>query len=578
MKGKAVSMLAVMLLLLSSCEIGDKPSQEAAPEDPGSTELLVLVDATTGATTKAPSGARYDFQSGLVNREKKTVCRVANEGKKALRIDGIALDGSSGFRLDKVPSMPVQLENKKFIDIDVVFKPKTDGNFTTALVIQSNDAVTPYTVNFSAKGVMVAPLIGLSSEGALCDNGSTLDLGSQSEGSAKVARTFTIRNSGNANLTISGISLTGSSYYSLESLTFPLTVAAGATRDFNVQFDPAKAGGPYQAALAISSNDADNGTFTVNLAASVAVSSSPEIALFAGKKEIANNGTYAYAPQIHGTPMNTLFTIKNQGAASLTISGAVLSDTVNFQLVTNPPSSIEPGKEGTFSVRFRPTAAGSYAANLVLANNDGDGNPFMLNLAGVSASAESEYEMTLDFIHGALPSGSGAVVYACWIEDENGHFLQNVFVCDKLIKGGLTGVAIPMWKTTTYPLDIDAVSGATVTNNLSFTTGLKEVSKKLRVYFEVDHSWNGNTYFYDRPSFIYRSDLIDVANLNVGGYDLSPLGWMSNDSEGTSTGQQPKSAIDGYEQYKLMEGTANLQYIQDSSYMTSTLKATVRKK
>ena len=415
-------------------------------------------------------------------------------------------------------------------------------------------------------------------------SGGIYDFGSTTTGTSSSAVTFTIENTGTVDLTITSIALTGTDadQFFLNDTTISPVAGSGSTT-FTVTFLPTSVGSK-SAKLTIVNDDADEGSYEINLIGTGTTSSVvSEIAVFAGRKEYNNNGTYNFCPQIQGTPVTTKFTIKNIGTADLTISNIVLSDTVNFQLISNPPpiiswDNINDTNEGTFSVRFNPSSAGTYNATIVMSNNDNDENPFTLNISGVSYNTVSDYEINLNFIHDTLPSGSGPIVYACWIEDENGNFIQNIYVCNKLKGNTLTGIAIPKWKTTTYPLDVDTVSGATVTNNLDYTADLKDVSKKFRVYFEVDHSKNGNIYFIDRPSFIYQSDLIDVGSLNTGGYVLNIIGWMSNDTTGSPYGQQPKVTIAGFERYKLMEGSANLAYIQDYLYMKNTLKVTVTRK
>jgi hypothetical protein len=168
--------------------------------------------------------------------------------------------------------------------------------------------------------------------------------------------------------------------------------------------------------------------------------------------------------------------------------------------------------------------------------------------------------------------GSGLnIIYTVWIEDESGYNIQNLYVCNREAKyveptpqPDLTGKALPNWLTKKYPThsDIDGVTGASTQKNFSVTRNLSiGTVRRFKVCFEVDHSCNSNSYFTDRPSFTYATSVIDLDSL-APSYVLSVVGWMSNDTTGSSYGQQPSPTPSGYAPYKYMTDTS---YLQDSS-------------
>jgi hypothetical protein len=195
----------------------------------------------------------------------------------------------------------------------------------------------------------------------------------------------------------------------------------------------------------------------------------------------------------------------------------------------------------------------------------------------LSCSPASGFSVSFSF-SGPMPNPG--TVYAVWIEDENGNNLQNLYVCDReasltgLVKT-LTGDALPNWLTKKYPQhkDIAGVTGASkqggVTVNRDLQTG---TAKKIRICFDIDRSRNDNAFFVDRPAFTYSTELIDLDNLKPS-YPLSLAGWMSNSTDGASYGQQPKSTIPGFAQYKLMTDTS---YIQDGSGSTADMVASAQ--
>ena len=182
------------------------------------------------------------------------------------------------------------------------------------------------------------------------------------------------------------------------------------------------------------------------------------------------------------------------------------------------------------------------------------------------------------------PSVSPAAVYACWLEDESGKNVQNVYVCNRV--GGLTGDALPYWATIKHKelAAIDGVTGGSIQGNVGLTVSRTipiGSPAKFRACFEIDRSNNNNAYFGDRPSFIYKSDLIDAASLLAAPYALSLVGWMSNKTgtvadgtAGSEYSQQPNTAIDNYKPYVYM---TDLSWIAPVDDMVSVLTVSVTK-
>lgn len=78
------------------------------------------------------------------------------------------------------------------------------------------------------------------------------------------------------------------------------------------------------------------------------------------------------------------FTIRNGGGMDLTglqasIDGSQAGD---YAITLDPVSSLAPGESTTFTVRFNPSAVGERLADLHIASNDADENPFDISLVG----------------------------------------------------------------------------------------------------------------------------------------------------------------------------------------------------
>lgn len=125
-------------------------------------------------------------------------------------------------------------------------------------------------------------------------------------------------------------------------------------------------------------------------------------------------------------------------------------------------------------------------------------------------------------------------IYVIWMEDTTSGFIQNIFICQKLITGGITGTALPFWKINKYPIssssEIDAVTSATKANtDFSVSAVLKDSTiRNFVLYFEVDRSFEPNDWFADQPALLYSANI----NLDdsISEYELLPIGWTPNET------------------------------------------------
>ncbi len=144
-------------------------------------------------------------------------------------------------------------------------------------------------------------------------------------------------------------------------------------------------------------------------------------------------------------------------------------------------------------------------------------------------------KIVVNFEYGEdLSQTAGNNIYVIWIENETSGFMQNIGICKKLIAGGLTGTALPYWKTNKYPnftkTEIDAVTSATISNtDFSVSAQINDSTvRKFTLYFETDRSFDPNDWFSDQPALLYSAD-IDLDNVSSE-YELIPIGWTPNEN------------------------------------------------
>ena len=333
-----------------------------------------------------------NFGSALVGGSTSLIFTITNSGDANLTGLGITIDGLDAalFSVTASPVAPVTPAGSTTFTVS--FTPLTGGVKAAALHIANNDSDEgPFDIILAGTGVVPAPEIAVSQPLGtdLTDGVSSKDFGSALVG-ASTSLTFTITNSGNANLTGLGITIDG-----LDAALFSVTLSpvapvlpAGSTT-FTVRFAPLTAG-VKAAALHIANNDLDEGPFDIALTGTGALVPTPEIAV---SQPLGTDLTDGVSSKDFGTvpvggSSSLTFTITNSGTADLTLTLPITfdgADAAQFSVTTPPTTPVIPGGSTTFAVRFAPLSAGVKAAALHLVNNDSDESPFDLALTGTGS-------------------------------------------------------------------------------------------------------------------------------------------------------------------------------------------------
>ncbi len=219
------------------------------------------------------------------------------------------------------------------------------------------------------------------------------DFGSTNITGASVVRTFTITNTGSLPLNLTGtpkvvISGAHAADFSVAiQPTSPVGALTGSTT-FQIAFDPS-APGTRSAAVSISNTDGDENPCNFSIQGSGV---EPEITVEQPRGSNLGSGTLrSFGAVPVGCSADMVFTVKNTGGSgsSLTGLGITLSgtDASQFSVVSSPTAPVE-GPDGStnYVVRYAPTIAGAKTATLQLVSNDGDENPFRIQLSGTTTT------------------------------------------------------------------------------------------------------------------------------------------------------------------------------------------------
>jgi hypothetical protein len=270
---------------------------------------------------------------------------------------------------------------------------------------------------------------------------------------------------------------TGASYGTLGNASNPnafVIPADGATQSFNAHFLGADAIKPASHVL-------------------ISPIPGPEIVVQqpAGSP-LTNGGTLDYGTVAKGGTKVKVFRIHNGGNANLTgVSASLVSGSDSSYTIvgTAPSATVAPGGETFVSVQIAPTTLSTKTVTLRIASNDGDENPFEVNLTGLAIAETVVPTLTLASpIAGANVLTGNTITISGSASDNNG--VDSVKV--KLNTSATVDAVLanPGGTTTTWSLDVVPIEGAnSVSVRAVDTTGLGStpmvrnftISRKLEV-------------------------------------------------------------------------------------------------
>ncbi len=266
----------------------------------------------------------------------------------------------------------------------------TDGKFIGTLRFVTNDLnETPY--NFTLRGIVnpePEPEIEIWESNAEIPDSGTFSFGTAVIGSSGIIKSFTIKNTGTAELTLDSLTLPKG--FSLAG-TFPETVTAGAADVFQIRLN-AEAVGVFEGTLRFDTNDSDENPYNFIVKGAVNPEPAPEIEVFDATVGIPDSGTVNFGSTIFGLPLIKMFTVRNTGTAVLTLGDLELPD--GFELVGDFPDTVAAGQSSRFQVRLKADSVAVFEGTLRFETNYDNENPYNFTLKGmVNPEPEPEIEV-----------------------------------------------------------------------------------------------------------------------------------------------------------------------------------------
>lgn len=296
---------------------------------------------------------------------------LTNTGTAPLLISGIA---TTGAYFSNTTDCGSSLAAGTSCQILVTYAPLAAGPHSGQVSVITN----------AGAGPVVAPLSGTGAVPVLALTGTGLTFGSQTVGTASVAQTITINNTGGAPLNITAITATGD--FNFTGCATPLSIAPGAGCTLSIKFVPT-AVGARTGGISIASNAAGS-PHAITLSGDGTPVPVPGIALAPSSAD--------FGALVTGMSSTQVLVLSNPGTAPLAISSIGVTG-VGFSQANTCPSSLSPSLTCNISVTFAPTVTGPASGQLAIVSNaapsplnaalTGSGLP--ATTAGITFSASS---------------------------------------------------------------------------------------------------------------------------------------------------------------------------------------------
>ncbi len=397
--------------LTGSTDFGQSAAQFPAVIAPGSIELILVsyvptdladdsgeititsddadepavVVTLVGAPEPAPDIDLFPttlaYGSVMIGSSSTLGATISNVGTADLVLDALGVVGTSEFTLAVDPSFQTLAPNAS-TTVEVTYTPVDAGSDTAAVEIPSNDPdENPIFLTLDGAELPVPDIVV---------DPTSIDFGQLDVGQTSTHSVF-VDNIGNANLDVTGVTLSGSTDFSINAANLPGVLVPFGQATVYVTYLQTDAVDDA-ATLTFVSNDPDEPTVDVTLWGESMPH--PDIAV---DPLIVDFG---------GVRMNTSefewVTISNVGDADLEIYNCQASGDPSFFINTNPNGSVvSPGSSVQMEVGFDPHSVMNYTGLAEIPSNDPDEWLVYVDLFGEGTAPAIELDPIYHYFAGA---------------------------------------------------------------------------------------------------------------------------------------------------------------------------------
>jgi hypothetical protein len=236
--------------------------------------LLIIALAVVGCASYAPhsspnghaislSATSFNFNNVVIGQSSTQTLHITNTGAAPLTVSSVTLK-STQFSLTG-PSLPRTVLPAQKLDYTISFAPTAAGNASASIQVTSNAANTPASVSLAGVAEKAVAAVQVSPSSISFGN---LQL------NATATQSVTLKNTGDINITISGITVAGAGFgYSSLSPGYSLTPNQSVT--FQIWFRPQTSGSASGHVSVLSSSLATPASVSVSGAGVTTNSGSP---------------------------------------------------------------------------------------------------------------------------------------------------------------------------------------------------------------------------------------------------------------------------------------------------------------
>lgn len=315
----------------------------------------------------------YDFGSILVGQNQNGFLAIQNVGTSDLTVTSLGLTGSADFSLVNPPATPFVIRGGRETKVRVDYGPTAPGAASATLTVGSDDVDEP-SVAVALSGA------GLSGVADINLPATSMDFGNVEVGET-VVDYVAIQNVGSSDLTVTGLTMSGSTDFSTSQAT-PFVVGSNRQVMVPVAFAPT-ATGAIAGTMTVASDDVVDPSLAVSLAGNgTSTSAIPDINLPVV--------SYNFGDVYIGKSATGYIAIQNVGTADLTVSGLTLSGSGDYAIGSSAPLVVAPSRQVVVPVTFTPTVTGAAAGTLTIDSDDPDEASLAVSLSanGLQGTAD----------------------------------------------------------------------------------------------------------------------------------------------------------------------------------------------
>jgi hypothetical protein len=323
--------------------------------------------ATTQAISLSQTSVTFDAQ--IINTPSAPiVVYYYNQGNVAVTISTVALAGADYSLSGSGCVNGTFVSPNSFCTLRVTYKPAAVGMSPGTITITDSAPGGSRSITLSGTGINAGPGANVFP--------ASLAFGNQKLGTTSTPQTVTLTNSGNANLVVSGVTITGPNNGDFNPTNNCTTVAPGFSCAITVTFSPT-ATGSRSAVLNITDN-ANPTTQTVNLGGTGLPGPVPVVSLSPTSLDF---GTVSLNTQ--SAPKPVMLTNTGTGTLNIPVGGITVTGTIqgNFKETDNCGTTVAPGAHCTITVTFTPSATIDQTGSVNISDNAA-GSPQSVALAG----------------------------------------------------------------------------------------------------------------------------------------------------------------------------------------------------